>query len=86
MRFTLKPDYIIDVKFVIKMLCTAVVQDEIGIIAADMDQDSKETAKLTIMVESDLSTKLDHTELNETNIHKNFFTDNIWNYIYSITI
>ena len=63
MRFTLKPDYAIEVKFTIKMLCTAIVKDEIGIVAMDMDEEVKETAKLTILIESDLSTKLDHTEL-----------------------
>ena len=62
-RATLKPDYAIEVTFTIKMLCTAVVKDEIGIVAMDMDEDSKETAKMTIKVESDLSLKLDHTEL-----------------------
>ncbi|BFU25977.1 tyrosine kinase, putative [Entamoeba histolytica HM-1:IMSS-B] len=63
MRFTLKPDYAVELKFKIKMICTAVVNDEIGIIAMDLDEEIKETAKISIIIESDLSTKLDHTEL-----------------------
>lgn len=63
MRYTLKPGNGIDVKFTIKMLCTAVVKDEIGIVAMDMDEELKETAKITVLIESDLSMKLDHTEL-----------------------
>ncbi|ELP88322.1 serine-threonine protein kinase, putative [Entamoeba invadens IP1] len=63
MRYTLKPGYAISVKFTIKMLCTAIVSNDIGIVAMDMDEELKETAKLSIIIESDLSTKLNHEEL-----------------------
>ncbi|ELP86333.1 hypothetical protein EIN_296330 [Entamoeba invadens IP1] len=60
---TLKPSTAIPVTFKIKMLCTTSVSDNIGISAMDIDDQNKETAKFTIVVESDLSLKLDHTEL-----------------------
>ncbi|BFU18299.1 tyrosine kinase, putative [Entamoeba histolytica HM-1:IMSS-B] len=62
-RQTLKAGFGIEVTFKIKMLCTAIVNEDIGIIAMDVDDNNKETAKLKIIIESDLSTKLDHTEL-----------------------
>ncbi|EAL44430.1 tyrosine kinase putative [Entamoeba histolytica] len=60
---TLKPGTAIQVTFKIKMLCTASVSDNIGISAMDVDDQNKETAKFNITIESDLSLKLDHTEL-----------------------
>ncbi|ELP93094.1 hypothetical protein EIN_053390 [Entamoeba invadens IP1] len=60
---TLKPSTAVPITFKIKMLCTASVSDNIGISAMDIDDQNKETAKFTIVVESDLSLKLDHTEL-----------------------
>ncbi|ELP92233.1 serine-threonine protein kinase, putative [Entamoeba invadens IP1] len=62
-RQTLKPGYAVSVEFKITMICTAVVSHEIGIVAMDVDDNEKETAKLKLVIESDLSTKLDHTEL-----------------------
>ena len=62
-RYTLQPGNAIDLEFKIKMLCTASVSDEIGIIAMDIEDQNKETAKITLKIESDLSLKLDHTDL-----------------------
>ncbi|ELP85751.1 hypothetical protein EIN_281120 [Entamoeba invadens IP1] len=63
MSATLKAGTAIPVTFKIKMLCTTSVSDNIGISAMDIDDNNKETAKFTIVIESDLSLKLDHTEL-----------------------
>ncbi|KAL7717342.1 Serine-threonine protein kinase [Entamoeba marina] len=63
MRFTLKPDTGVPVHFSLTMLCTTSVKDEIGVVAMSMDEDLKETAKISLVIESDLSTKLDHTEI-----------------------
>ncbi|EMS14046.1 tyrosine kinase, putative, partial [Entamoeba histolytica HM-3:IMSS] len=60
---TLKPGTAIPVTFKIKILCTCTISDNIGISAMDVDDQNKETAKFTILTESDLSLKLDHTEL-----------------------
>ncbi|ELP83512.1 hypothetical protein EIN_377670 [Entamoeba invadens IP1] len=60
---TLKSSTAIPVTFKIKMLCTTSVSDNIGISAMDIDDQNKETAKFTVVIESDLSLKLDHTEL-----------------------
>ena len=60
---TLKPGTGIEVRFTIMMLCTTIMKDEISIVTMDMDDNVKETAKMTIKIESDLSIKLDHTEL-----------------------
>ncbi|GAB1227911.1 hypothetical protein ENUP19_0364G0035 [Entamoeba nuttalli] len=62
-RYTLKSGEAMELKFKIKMLCTASVSDEIGIIAMDVDDQNKETAKINLIIESDLSLKLDHTDL-----------------------
>ena len=60
---TLKPGTAINVTFKLKMLCTTTVSDHIGISAMDVDDQNKEIAKFTVVVESDLSMKLDHQEL-----------------------
>ncbi|ELP85303.1 hypothetical protein EIN_085250 [Entamoeba invadens IP1] len=60
---TLNPRTAICISVKIKMACTASVSDVIGITAMDVHEQTKETAKFTIIVESDLSLKLDHTEL-----------------------
>ena len=62
-RQTLKPNFAIEVTFTIRCTCTAVISEEIGIVAMDTDDTDKQTAKLRVIVESDLSTKLDHTDL-----------------------
>lgn len=62
-RYTLQPGNAIELEFKIKMLCTASVSDEIGVIAMDIEDQNKETAKMTLIIESDLSLKLDHTDL-----------------------
>ncbi|KAL7719849.1 Serine-threonine protein kinase [Entamoeba marina] len=66
-RQTLKPGYAIEVTFKIKMICTSVVNEDIGIVAMDVDDSVKETAKIKIIMESDLSIKLDHTDLKPNN-------------------
>ncbi|GAB1221030.1 hypothetical protein ENUP19_0062G0033 [Entamoeba nuttalli] len=60
---TLKPGNAIQVRFKIKILCTCSLSDQLGISAMDVDDQTKETAAFTIIIESDLSLKLDHTEL-----------------------
>ncbi|ELP89779.1 serine-threonine protein kinase, putative [Entamoeba invadens IP1] len=62
-RYTLKSNEAITIEFRIKMLCTSAVSDDIGIIAMDIEGQNKETAKVSLLIESDLSLKLDHTEL-----------------------
>ncbi|ELP90130.1 serine-threonine protein kinase, putative [Entamoeba invadens IP1] len=49
--------------FHVKPLCTASIIENIGIVAMDMGAQVKETAKLTIYLDTDLSVKLDYTEL-----------------------
>ncbi|ELP89742.1 serine-threonine protein kinase, putative [Entamoeba invadens IP1] len=63
MHQVLNPGYAIEIEFKITLLCTAMVKDDVGIIAMDVDENNKETAKIKVLIESDLSTKLDHTEL-----------------------
>jgi len=60
---TLKPSTAITVKFTITMKCTASVSDHLAISAMDVDNLGQETARFTVVIESDLSMKLDHTEL-----------------------
>ncbi|ELP92758.1 serine-threonine protein kinase, putative [Entamoeba invadens IP1] len=62
-RYSLHPGEAITIEFKIKMLCTSCVTDDIGIIAMDIDDQNKETAKMSLIIESDLSLKLDHTDL-----------------------
>ncbi|ELP88127.1 tyrosine kinase, putative, partial [Entamoeba invadens IP1] len=60
---TLRPGNAMAITFKMKVLCTTSICDQIGITAMDVDEQNKETAALKIIVESDLSLKLDHTEL-----------------------
>ncbi|KAL7722745.1 Serine-threonine protein kinase [Entamoeba marina] len=62
-RYSLPPDQAITLHTSLTMHCTASVTDDVGIVAMGLDDQAKETAKFSLVVEADLSLKLDHTDL-----------------------
>lgn len=59
----LKPGHDIQVIFKLRMLCTTSINEEIPIVATNIDTQYKSTGKFTIIVESEPSIQLDYQEL-----------------------